>query len=204
MAEINETRLRVIYSQLTGLNESLLPKSGDKSATVRDGSWNILNEHIKELVAMTGEKDFSHYMVKQTSVTQTPFVLTSEFSTKVYSVVNLIYKLYGDNYDLDAPVSPTGNWISSTSPMLSQSIAQTQTTEVRVEFNQTLQYITEVVVSARTKYAEGTKERTFLEKLKESAGLAKTTTDVIKNIFMLAATYGISADELAKMFNSGA
>ena len=54
---------------------------------------------------------------------------------------------------------------------------------------------------ARSKFKEGSKERNFMDKLKEGVVLARSTADLIKMIATAAAQFGISAEVLKQIFS---
>lgn len=110
-----------------------------------------------------------------------------------------------DAYAPQKPRVGDGNLISQTSVLSQgQGSTQAQVTEVQVsvnvEFNQTLTYMTESIVEARVLYREGTKERTFLDKLKDGVSTAKTTADLIKMIMSAAIQFGITTEVLGQIF----
>jgi hypothetical protein len=126
-------------------------------------------------------------------------------STKVYQATDYLYETQKSAYIQEGtrpprrPQTAEGNSISQTVHQ-AQDNKQSQRTEVNIEFNQTLTYMTEVIVEAKSKYPEGSKERTFLDKLKDGITTAKTTTDLVKMIMSLAVQLGITTEVLGEIF----
>jgi len=198
--------LKKIYIRLNTLNDSLLPDATNRNATIRDNSWNIFNTSLQELVQLTQDDHYRALRIDPINHGSQPFVLVSNYSSKVYQAVNYLYEMEKDTglRDVYTPQKPRvrdGNGVSQTSILTqAQDNVQSQVTEVNVEFNQTLTYMTEVIVEARANYPEGSKERAFLDKLKSGISTAKSTADLIKMIMALAIQLGITTEVLGQIF----
>lgn len=202
--------LKKIYIRLNALNDSLLPNATDKYAAIRDGSWDLFNASLQTLTQLTNDSYFTSLKISPVTHGATPLVRVSDYSSKVYQAVSYLYETEQDTglsdvYPPQKPKVGDGNSISQTSVLSQgQDSNQSQVTEVQVsvniEFNQTLTYMTESIVEARSRYKEGTKERTFLDKLKDGISTAKTTADLIKMIMTAAVQFGITTEVLGEIF----
>ncbi len=202
-------KLHNLYIRLTSLNDSLLAgiaSATSRSATIRDaGTWEGFNSALDEIFNLTKDPYYTTLKVTPHNTSSSRFVLLTEMSTKVYQATDYLFETQKAAYIQEGtrppqrPNTPGGNSISQTVHQAQES-TQSQITEVNVEFNQTLTYITEVVVEAKSKYPEGTKERTFLDKLKDGISTAKSTADLLKMIMTLAVQLGITTEVLGEIF----
>lgn len=200
--------LKKIYLRLNALNDALLSTARNPSATLSDNSWDSYNSSLDRLRTLTSDDHYATLKVTPNQVGRRSVLLASNFSIKVYQAVKYLHDMYGGN-ELNSQSAPSrpqtsvnnGNTFSQTSVLTQdQDNIQSQITDVHVEFNQTLSYITEVIIESRSKYNEGTKERTFLDKLKDGIITAKTTADLVKIILTTAVQCGISTEFLAEIF----
>lgn len=198
--------IKSIYIKLLALNVTLLSRVGP-NAIVNDGSWGSFNQLLGRLEALTQDDYYSTLKVKPMDASgDMPWVLVSSFGSKVYQAAHYLYATrksgeLSDQYPPESPKARDGEGMTQTAIFAStQENAQSQTSTITIEFNQTLTYMTEAIVEARGLYSEGTKERTFLNKLKEGISTAKSTAELIKMIMLIATQYGLTVAELAKIF----
>lgn len=202
-----EDHYRKIYFKLNSLNDSLLPLAQNSSNTIHDNLWDGFNALLDELAKLSEDTYYLALKVTPTRMGSRSFILASNFSIKVYQALSYLYSTQ-DNYldELSQPQKPKspadkGQSITQNAVQAQdQKNTQKQEVEVNIEFNQTLSYMTEALIEARSLYKEGTKERSFLDKLKNSVIMAKSTADLIKMIASAAAEFGISADVLRQIF----
>lgn len=194
-----------LYIRLTTLNDSLLPRSTNGSATIHDSpTWVGFNAIMDELVGLTQDTYYTSLKITPNNINSRPFVLVSNLSTKVYQATNYLFETQKTSnlreaYPPQKPKTANNGSVSQTVHQ-AQDSTQSQVTEVNVEFNQTLTYVTEMVIEAKSKYPEGTKERTFLDKLKDGIATTKTTADIVKMIMNLAVQLGITTEILSDIF----
>ncbi len=172
------------YFKLHSLNDSLLPIAQDSNATMHDNSWEMFNGLLDELTRLTKDNHYQALKISPTRRGSLQILLATDFSIKVYQALSYLYQTQPDYLDEEvAPQKPTvkdgkGQNITQTSVLSQeQQNDQKQHVEVNVEFNQTLSYMTEALVEAKSQFPDGTKERSFLDKLKESITTAKTTAE---------------------------
>lgn len=206
---MQSTSLKQIYLRINALNDALLSMLARNScATLHDNSWDSFNTDMDTLRNITSDAHYQSLKISPTHGNNRLMIAVSNYSIKVYQAVKYLYDTYGDSELSSAygPTNPqnynnTGNTFSQTSVLnQDQKNNQTQTTEINIEFNQTLMYITEAVVEAKSKFKEGTKERNFIDKLKNAITLTKNTADLIKTIMMVAVEYGIAVETLHEIF----
>lgn len=197
--------LNNLYIRISALNDSLIPRAGNASATIHDQSiWSGFNTILDELTTLTNDPYYATLKISPNRLNSRSFVLISNLSTKVYQATSYLFETQknAELMDVQAPQRPRVNDGSSVSQTVhqAQDNAQSQVTNVNIEFNQTLTYMTEVIVEARAKYPEGSKERTFLDKLKDGISTAKSTADLIKMVMTLAVQLGITTEVLGEIF----
>lgn len=206
--DVNE--LKKIYIKLNALNDALFQTTArNPSASLSDNSWDSYNSNLDKLSTLTSDDHYTTLKVTPNQVGRRSVLLASNFSIKAYQAVKYLHDMYGGDElsTQSAPSKPqttnsnSGHTFSQTSVVTQdQDNTQSQVTDVHIEFNQTLTYINEVIFESRSKYEEGTKERTFLDKLKDGIVTAKTTADLVKIILTTAVQCGISTEFLAEIF----
>jgi hypothetical protein len=203
-----ENEYKRVFYRLNALNDTLISAAQNHGSSISDGSWDSFNASLATLNSMTGDEHYLTLKIVPRDGASRLIVPVSNFSMKAYQAVKYLYDTQSETlcYD-DPPQKPNvksgeGNTFSHTAVMnQDQRNSQSQRMEVNIEFNQTLTYMTEAIVESRLKYPEGTKERTFLDRLKDGISAAKSTADLIKMIMMTAAQYGISTDVLKDIFS---
>jgi len=80
------------------------------------------------------------------------------------------------------------------STVIQQTQNQNQTQSISI-----LLEIQEKIISEIPKHEEGSKERTFLEKVKSILPSIKTVTDIISSILKIGSELGLSASDMHKL-----
>lgn len=173
--------IRPIYSGLKGYLVVVSDEKNiwDEAAT---SICDQLNETIDELNSVTGQ-DYSRFKVNTRVVSWNFGTTRIVVDTLVYknNLSGLINRIQGEFFS-DEPTSPnqTGVVINN-----NQTQSQTQTLAITLEFQEKL-------LSQIPKYAEGTKEKSFLEKLKSSLSSVKTLTDILSNVLKIGGDLGLN------------
>ncbi len=173
----------------------------NQSTAIKDRSWESYNSLLEKVIVLTKEDSLSDLMIVPDNAGPTPYVMASEFSSKVFRLVNYLYEEYVDDITLTYPTSPSASRNPTTSPSLSQTFSQNQSTEINIEFNQTLTFFNDAITSAKSEYKEGTKERNFLDTLKTGIQAARSAVDLVKIVLTTSAQYGITLELLQHMLN---
>jgi hypothetical protein len=206
-----EDTYRKAFFKLKSLNDSLLTLAQNPSHMLRDPTlWNTFNSLMDELAKVSEDTYYLTLKAEPNSFGNRPMMSASNLSLKAYQAVAYLHSTQ-DGYldEFPSPKNPAefagkGNGqviTQNATAHQAQKATQHQETTVNIEFNQTLQYMTEAITEARSKFKEGTDERKFLDKLKEGVVLAKNTADLIKMIASAAAQFGISATVLKQIFS---
>ena len=101
----------------------------------------------------------------------------------------LISRLHGEYFSDE---QPPFSGMPSTVIQQTQNQNQTQSISILLE-------IQEKIISEIPKHEEGSKERTFLEKVKSILPSIKTVTDIISSILKIGSELGLSASDMHKL-----
>lgn len=178
-----EDRVKGIYEELKGV----------LAAIPENGSWfddngftshaNLIIEKIpsacKELQNVNAYKIQSKYFEGRRG----NIVDIVPTKAKLNSIIGRLKGLYG----LDTPLSSNGNTF-----IQNQSQSQSQTMIVTLELQ-------EKIISEISKHAEGTKERSFLEKLKSLLPTVKGVMDILSLALKIGAEFGLDATSIHKL-----
>ncbi|MFQ5441869.1 MAG: hypothetical protein ACE5EB_03985 [Thermodesulfobacteriota bacterium] len=179
-------KIRPIYSELQGYLTQA-PSSGQMDiASIREQ----LNSSIDELNLRT-EKDYSIYKIAFKDC----YSDGRRIQVDIYKfkLGGLIARLHGEYFSVEsAPF--TG--------MPSTVIHTTQTQSQSIDFKLTLLLNVQNKIDEQLpNFPEGSKEKTFLQKLKSSLPGIKDATQLLFQLFTLAKSSGLSVDDLSKIFS---
>lgn len=179
-------KIRPIYKELQGyLSQVPLPKDTD-SLINHPAIFNQLNKTIDELNACSGSnydkfKVSPHYQQDD----------YQDFSLIDYrqKIGGLISRLHAE-YFSDEPEPFSG----SPSTVITQSQQQSQSVNVQM-----LLEFQGLIDKKLPKLKDGSKEKKFLQKVRESLPNIKNTIELIKLILSVAAGLGLKIEEVIKM-----
>ena len=180
-------KIRPIYSELQGYLSSA-PNSSSDYFWDDAAFWNRYNSAVDELSKIT-EEDFSRFKVIAETI---PWNRETRrrINIKTYrsNLSGLISRLHGQYFsDEIHPFSGTPSTI------ISQSQTQTQHIQILLEIQSRLD-------EKLPGYKVGSKERTFIEKLKTSLASVKEVGSLVTLILKTAKEFGLSIEEVLKIF----
>ncbi|MBI2038913.1 MAG: hypothetical protein HYT22_01355 [Candidatus Niyogibacteria bacterium] len=180
--DINE-KIAPIYSELQGYLAQAPEK--DKEIFV-EAVWERYNQTVEELNNVSG-KNYDGYRVqpRRWANTTNPCVATLDYRTKLGGIIARLHREYFS--DEAAPFSGMPNTV------INQSQHQYQSIQMLLEIQDK---ISEKFYQA----TEGSKEKTFLEKVKSSLSSVRNATELLSLIMKTAKDIGLSVDELIKLF----
>jgi hypothetical protein len=180
---VDKETIRPIYSELQGC---LAQAPSDENRSYIDNAefWEHYNTIIKELNELTG-KDYNKYTLSSMRGSDSSFLFVSLYLLKIGG---LIARLHAE-YFKDEPV-PFAN-------MPSTIINQNQSQSVQIEF---LLEVNNLINDKLKTAKEGSKEKSFLEKIKGSLSKVKSVSQLIPLIISTAKEMGISIDQLSDLF----
>ena len=176
-------KVRPIYNELQGYL-SQAPSPSDQYTTTYDRVlWTQFNDTVTELRSITG-KNYDRYLIRPEPGGDRAYI---HYSTYRSSLGGLIARLNGEYFsDEEPPFKGMPNTVINQTQTQSQSIS-------------TILEIQEKILSEIPKYAEGTKERTFLEKVKSSLPSLKTGMDIIYSLLKIGADAGLTPEVIHKL-----
>lgn len=185
-------KIRPIYNELQGYLSQAPEASSGRERIYDDTSLvNQLNLSIQELEQIT-QKDYSRYKER---IQTTPWdrSVRQFFDLLSYrsKLGGLISRLYGEYFsDESAPFS------GMPSTIINQHQSQGQITHVQI----LLDFQSKIDEKIRN-YTDGSKERTFLEKIKGALSHAGNVADLFRLILQIGKEVGLSIEEISKIFS---
>ncbi|MGD0624764.1 MAG: hypothetical protein ABSB32_08600 [Thermodesulfobacteriota bacterium] len=180
---MEKEKIRPFYSELQGYLSQSPPLSSD--FIWEESVWTQYNETIKLLSDVSGE-ELSRFSVKSKLYDhKEPFVKVIEYRQKLGGLISYLQGKYFP--DEPAPFSgmPT--------TVISQSQQQNQTIQMLFE-------IRDKIEAKMPDYPEGSKERKFLQKFKDSFTSISNWTQLLTQLFKMAKDFGLDIDSITKIF----
>jgi hypothetical protein len=178
--------IRPYYSELQDCL-SQAPELSDPSNRTRDNSlWIRLNDLVGTLNEITG-KDYSRFEVTPRSdEAGRPYLLVITYRNKLG---RLIASLHGDYFsDEAAPFSDTPNQV------IHQTQAQIQSIGISFILD-----IVEKIDQELPRHEDGSKDKEFLQRVKDSLRGITDTTQCISNIFNISKDFNLSAGDVVTL-----
>lgn len=182
--EIKE-KVRPIYSELQGYL-SQAPKD-EKRAIYSESAWVMVNNSIEELNQKTSN-DYGKFKISPLHGQLGLFVRIEEYRAKLGG---LISRLHGE-YFFDEP--PPFSGMPST--VITQHQIQNQATYVQILLD-----IQSKIDEKLQEYKEESKEKTFLEKIKNSLSRVGNIVELIGLILRTGEELGLTIKQILKMFS---
>lgn len=185
---MNRETIRPIYMELQGYL-SQAPKPADRMEIYEETFWNQLNNAINLLNEITGN-DYNRFAIEpkfETGVGK--FIDLNAYRLKLGGLIN---NLYGQYFPDEAePFS------GKPSTIINQQQSQNQHQQVFVKI---LFDVRDKIDEKLPTLADGSPEKTFLQKLKDSLSSISSIAGLLNTIFTLASQYGVSIDQLSTIF----
>lgn len=192
--------IRPLYLELQGYLKQLSKNVNNIIKT--EETWNNYHSVIDELNSLTGE-DYNKFKLKINYINSNSFgnpynyVNSDNFR---FQLGGLIQKIYGSYFQDEK--NPTDD---STSPqniqpanvinnVQSQSQSQSIKLEIAVE-------ITEIIARKISDYEEGSKERTFLEQIKDGLKEGKNVVELVNLILSTGINIGLTMPVILQLLS---
>jgi len=177
--------IRPLYSEIQGYL-SQAPDTNEKTQVLRDKNlWEHYNQTINELNMVTGE-NYDRFKVEPQRSQLGLYLYPTTYRGKIGG---LISRLHG-KYFSDEPVPFSG----MPTTVINQSQTQNQSIQMLLEINDLLH-------EKLSKAESGSKEKTFLEKIKGSLSSIKNVSEFVLLLITTAKSMGITIDQLIALFN---
>lgn len=184
-------KIRPIYSEFQGFLKELPGESGAYSAIRQEGIWSSYHESIKDLNGITG-KNYDKFKVDikvAGAGFSTPhYISLVEFKIKLGGLISRLYAEFFSNEKNPLDGSP--------STMINNSQSQNQNLQVEIALE-----ISDLISNKINNLEKGSKERSFLEQVKEGLKSGKGAVDLVNLILTTASKSGLAIDEIMKLFS---
>lgn len=188
----NET-IRPIYSELQGYLTQA-PGSEHIGDIHEQGFWEQYNDTIKELNLLT-EKNYDKFKLSPISRGSAPSSPRITKKTYRQKLAGLIARLHGEYFsDETVPFSGMPNTVIHQNQIQNQDQNQSMQVQLVLEMS-------DLIHEKLSKAKDGSKEKTFLEKIKGSLGSIKNASQLITLLITTANQLGLSIDDLRNLFN---
>ena len=186
--KINKDTIRPLYSELQGYLSNVPDASKTGGYYYDIEIIGQVNSAIDELNKITGNNyDRFKISIKRSSNSDSQWIIIGTYQTKV---AGLISRLHGEYfYDEQAPFSGMPSTIINQTQQQNQSVTVQMLLEVQSKIDQNL-----------SKFEEGTKQKKFLQKVKESLSSIKDAVGLISLLTNIAKEFGLSIDDLKSIF----
>jgi hypothetical protein len=197
-----------LYNLLCSLITSLTPEI--TKLNLRDGSGEKFNGYIDELISLTNDKKLNDFKVPVYSIQRTGgrYVMGEAYVRQLSGLVNYLWSADETiNYYCPAPpdVKFSKSGPSTTFNNQVKAEQQThQTTNVHIEFTQTIVTVTEALTNLERDYPdESTKENKFAKAVKKGLPKVKNTLGIISLILTVANELGLDSKDVLKLLGLG-
>ena len=188
MEKEKERELKAIYSELRGYLAQA-PGIKDEYDIYEESVWIQYNEAVNLLNKISG-KDYSRFCIKPE---QSPMSTSLSINVVAYrnKLGGLISRLHGE-YFTEEPNPLDG--VPST--VIAQNQQQGQSVHIQMLFE-----MQDIIDKKIPNYPEGSEERNFLQKLKDSLRYISSVKEIFQTIFKMAKASGLDPDALYKIFS---
>lgn len=183
-------KIRPLYTELQGYLAQA-PEAKDSITNIFDASiWGHYNVAVDEAIKLTSDATYERFKIQESDLRgdQRSMIRVSLYRQKL---VGLIGRLYG-TYFSDESAPGTG----IPGMVIQQSQQQIQSIDIKLLLN-----IQSKIDDQLPNFPEGSKEKTFLQKLKGSLSNIKDATQFLSLLVTTAKSLGLSLDDLHKIFS---
>ncbi len=181
----NEQAIRPIYSELQGY---LAQAPGEKIGHIYTQElWEQYNKTIQELNSVTG-KDYNRYRLTPIRGGGGRLHLPNDVYHQ--KLGGLIARLHAEYFSGE----PTP-FAEMPSTIITQSQNQSQSVQVQL-----LLEVNDLIHEKLGEFQDGSKEKTFLEKIKASLSSVKNVRQLVSLLLKTAKTLGITIEQLKDLF----
>ncbi len=180
---MTKEKIRPIYSELQGYL-SQAPKPED--VYTEDSSlWSQYNETINELNEISG-KDYNRFQITEENITKGDGYISIKVSTYRSKLSGLIARLHGEYFsDELAPFSGMPNTIINQTQQQNQSFQVQMLLEIQSKIDEKI-----------SEFKEGTKEKSFLDKIKDSLSSIRNTKELLALILRSGKDFGLTVEQI--------
>ncbi len=188
MEEEKEKKIKVIYSELRAyLAQAPIEKDGFNELD-DDSIWEHYNGTVN-LLSETSGNDYSRHCIEPSvrDSTHNPYVTIDTYRQRLSGLISSLR----EEYFSDEPDPLDG----APSTVITQSQHQGQSVHIQMIVD-----ITDIINEKIGKYEDGSNEKSFLQKLKDSLSSVSNVKQLLQTIFELAKKYGLDMNEAFEIF----
>lgn len=175
--------IRPIYTELKGLLSQAPEKHDD--VIFEESVWQHFNDLVDELNTVTGES-YERFKIVPVDFHTSPGVRVLDYRTKVSGLISRLYgQFFSDETD---PYTNTPHTV----------ITQNQTQSLHVQILLDIQSLIDKRID---EFKQGSKERTFLEKIKSSLSTVSNVVELIKLILTIGKELNLPAGEILNILS---
>jgi hypothetical protein len=185
-------KIKSLYAEFKGyLNEA--PTIKERPAIHHEQIWEQYNNSVMRLSEISGS-DYSNFLIKVERGEYDNFIITEVYRSKLGGLISKLHAEYfetsSEPFGSSRPTSGKQNIIISQTQHQSQQVFIQMILDVQSKIDEKLPTL-----------QEGSKEKTFFQKLKGSLSATTGIIDLLSKMLILAEDCGISTDQLSKLFS---
>ena len=190
-------KVRPIYNELKSFFSQIPPGNG---VTPDLSIKKFLDEIIGKLNNITG-KDYSRFKIEATNMNPNRWagigIVTISYPSVRIKVSSLLSCLHSEYFSDEAEPSFSTVPISTAPSMIiTQQQSQNQSAYIQIILE-----VQSKIDEKLREYNDGSKEKTFLEKIKSSLSGARSILELIRLILNTAAGIGLTIEQVMKLFS---
>jgi hypothetical protein len=200
---MDNAELKKLYYEIEAINVGTTTLGPNESPSLN--TVHRFNAILEEFAQKSGDQNITNYSVRinRRPNSRIESVRPSDLRQNAYTVASVIYDSHLNQSSLP-PTKPSPAAFGQPSP-ISQTFQQNQdnnqSTQISVEFNQTIISLTEMLTKKEVELDDGTPEKGFVQKLKSVLASAKGVLDVIRMILTLATEFGLTANQVKNLLS---
>lgn len=178
-------KIRPIYSELQGYLKQAPSEAGSTQTLFTTSVWEHFNQSVDELNEISA-KDYNRFKIIPIKGSGGNFTTATIYRQRLGG---LIARLHGEYFSEEqAPFAGMPNTVIQQTQQQNQSVDIQMLLAVQSKIDEQL-----------SKFPEGSKERTFLQKLKSSLTSVKDVTQLLSQLITTAKNLGLSVDDLSEV-----
>ena len=140
------------------------------------------------MLSIISGKDYGRFLIEPKSDRNVPYIYLITYRQKLGGLISALHAEYFGN-EL-APFSGVPSTIITQSQQQNQSVHIQMLLEIQSKIDEKIPH-----------YPEGSKERSFLQKLKRSLSSISNITQLLSQLLKMAKEFGLRIDDILKFFN---
>lgn len=186
---MNKEDLRPLYSELQGyLSQAPNFEKPSYDAISDESIWQQYNESVN-LISKISEEDFSRFLITNIEGGSTgKFIRLISYRQKLGGLISSLHGKYF--FDEAAPFSTGPSTIISQSQQQNQAVHIQMLLEIQSKIDEKIHSL-----------QEGSRERSFLQKFKNTLSSISNVTQLISQLIKMSKEFGLSIDDISRIFN---